>query len=179
LDEEQGLWGELKFLSACPSVDGAIACWRGPGAEDYDFLSDGIALEIKTSRRIGRHNVSHAQVVQASEAGRVFLVSIWVGEDPLHGTTLPQMIDVVADMAEDLITFEAKLLETGYSHTDRGLYDRRFSALDDFAIYDMMDVPRVREVDAGVTSLSYVVQLDQGLALPADERDAILLRVFS
>ena len=37
-EEEQGLWGELFFLSQCASIEIAIGCWRGPNADDYDFL---------------------------------------------------------------------------------------------------------------------------------------------
>jgi hypothetical protein len=179
LDEEQGLWGELFFLTTCAAIESAIGCWRGPNAEDYDFLSNGIALEVKTSRRVGRHNIGHAQVIQATEAGHVFLVSIWVGEDPFHGVTLPQMVDLISEKTKDPVAFEGKLLDTGYSHKDRRLYDRAFSVLDAFSVYDMIVVPRVREADPGVMSLSYVVQLDPAVAQSAEDQEALLARVFS
>jgi hypothetical protein len=177
-DEEQGLWGELRFISQCKPIETAIACWRGPSAEDYDFVSGGVALEIKTSRRLGRHHLSHAQVVQATQRGRVYLVSLWIGEDPGHGLSLPDLVDLIAEQSQDPVTFEQRLLDTGYSHADRGLYERAFSLLDEFELYDMSAVPRVQLADPGVMSLSYVVQLDPLAAEPEDARGVILDTVF-
>jgi hypothetical protein len=178
LDEEQGLWGELRFITHFEQIDTPIACWRGPSAEDYDFVAGGVAIEIKSSRRLGRHHVSHAQVVQATQRGKVYLISLWIGEDPGHGLSLPDLIDQVAQKSQDPVTFEQKLLDTGYSHADHRLYDRAFSLLAGFEMYDMSVVPRVQLVDAGVMSLSYVVQLDPLAAEPEDARGAILESAF-
>jgi hypothetical protein len=177
LEEEQGLWGELYFLQSLEPIDVAVAAWRGPSAEDYDFLANGIALEVKTSRRFGHHHVSHAQVVQAVSDGSAILVSIWVGEDSTRGITLPQLIQTIGDRTQDPMLFEEKLLQTGYSHADAKLYDRGFIALDRPSFFDMSLVPRVREFDPGVTSLSYVVQLDPSLEL-GEDREALVRQAF-
>jgi hypothetical protein len=177
-EEEQGLWGELYFLSNCPSLERAIAVWRGPNAEDYDFLADGIAFEVKASKHRGRHHVSHAQVSQANRPGAVFLISLWVGEDAIDGLTLPQLVATLTERTQDLISFEEKLLSTGYSHADRLLYDRPFASLELPVLYDMINVPRVREMDLGVLSLSYRVQLDRDDEVSEREREAILSRAF-
>jgi hypothetical protein len=178
-DEEQGLWGELYFLSICPSLERAIACWRGPSAEDYDFVTSGVAFEVKTSRRKGRHQVSHSQVTQATQPNTIFLVSLWVGEDAAEGIALPAVIDLLAERAQDPITFEEKLLATGYSRADKGLYERPLAALESPLLYDMTLVPRVRDMDPGVMSLSYSVQLDAGASMPAKDTQDLLGKVFS
>jgi hypothetical protein len=179
LDEEQGLWGELYFLSTCPSLERAIACWRGPSAEDYDFVAGGVAFEVKTSRRKGRHQVSHSQVTQATQPLTIFLVSLWIGEDASEGTALPAVIDLLAERTQDPVTFEEKLLASGYSRADKGLYDRPFAALESPLLYDMTLVPRVRDMDPGVMSLSYSVQLEADTSLPAKEAEELADRVFS
>jgi hypothetical protein len=179
LDEEQGLWGELYFLSICPSLERAISCWRGPSAEDYDFVASGTAFEIKTSRRKGRHQVSHSQVSQATQPRTIFLVSLWVGEDASEGLALPGVIDLLAARTQDPIAFEEKLLATGYSRADKGLYDRPLAALEAPLLYDMTSVPRVREMDAGVLALSYSVQLDPNASVPGDEAGEIIQKAFA
>ena len=178
-EEEQGLWGELYFLSICPSLERAIACWRGPSAEDYDFVTNGIAFEVKTSRRKGRHQISHSQVTQATQPLTIFLVSLWIGEDASEGIPLPAVIDLLAERSQDPITFEEKLLATGYSHADHNLYERPLAALESPLLYDMTNVPRVRDMDPGVMSLSYSVQLEAGTGIPASDAQDLLDRVFS
>jgi hypothetical protein len=108
----------------------------------------------------------------------VFLVSLWVGQDAIDGLTLPQLVAVLTERAQDLISFEEKLLSTGYSHADRLLYDRPFISLELPVLYDMINVPRVREMDLGVLSLSYRVQLDRDAEVSEREREAILSRAF-
>jgi Putative PD-(D/E)XK family member, (DUF4420) len=179
LEEEQGLWGELYFLSTCASLEKAIACWRGPNAEEYDFLIDGVAFEVKASRRQGRHYVSHAQVSQAVKPATIFLISLWVGEDAANGLALPKMVELIATRTQDPIDFEEKLLSTRYSRADQDLYNRPFAALGPPLIYDMFSIPRVRQMDPGVLSLSYQVQLDLKAQLPEDDRGVIFARSFS
>jgi hypothetical protein len=179
LDEEQGLWGELYFLSTCPSIERAVASWRGPSAEDYDFLIEDIAFEVKSSRRQGRHHVSHAQVSQAIRPSSIYLISLWIGEDAVDGRTLPQMVEIVGANTQDPIGFEEKLLNTGYSRGDHGLSDRSFTALESPALYDMVAIPRVRVFDPGVMSLSYEVQLNWQEQVVEMDRDVIFAKAFS
>jgi hypothetical protein len=178
LDEEMGLWGELFFVLSCSDLDRAIACWRGPSAEDFDFLASDVALEVKTSKRFGRHVVSHAQAASVTESGRAYLVSVWVGENELRGVSLPSLVDSIASMTSDFVTFEERLLGAKYSHADRHLYDRKFASMDDFLLFDLVSVPKVRQIDPGVISLSYSVQLDASGALSLDDKAAVLLRAF-
>jgi Putative PD-(D/E)XK family member, (DUF4420) len=178
LEEEQGLWGELHFLSRCPSLERAIAAWRGPNAEDYDFLANGVAFEVKTSTGRGRHHVSHAQVSQAIQAGSIYLISLWAGIDEVGGTTLPQLVDALTERTRDPIGFEERLLSTGFSRADAAMYDRPFTCLEAPVLYDMATVPRVREMDPGVQSLSYKVQLDGTAAVPEEEKESILTKAF-
>ena len=173
LDEEQGLWGELFFLQTFPDFDAAVAAWRGPDADDFDFLANGVAIEVKTSRRFGRHHISHAQVSQATAEAEMYLVSVWVGEDPGRGVTLPALIRTVEAQTQDPVAFEERLLATGYSHADASLYDREFATLDKPAYFRMSCVPKVRAFDPGVMSLSYAVQLDPQLELQGEDEARI------
>lgn len=177
-DEEVGLWGELYFLLSCPDIDRAVACWRGPSAEDFDFLANDIVLEIKTSRKRGLHVLSHSQASSIGEQGVAYLVSIWVGEEAIAGISLPELVNRISAKVLDSVTFEERLLGARYSHGDSHLYDRKFSVLEDWSLYDVFFVPKVRAFDPGVLSLSYSVQLDSRQSVTSAERNAILKRAF-
>ena len=59
-----GLWGELQVLLMFPNTAEAVVSWVGPGAELFDFICDGIRLEIKTT--ISRSTV-HFNLAQLTD----------------------------------------------------------------------------------------------------------------
>ncbi len=172
--EERGLWGELHFICRSPEPDKMVAHWQGPSAEDFDFLFGDTALEVKTSSRRGRHTLSHRQSAQSNSPDQVYLVSIWAAQDSNVGLTLPAVIADLSSRLTDTDAFERKLLETGYSHADRNAYTESLHAMCEPEFFDMFDVPRIREMDPGVTNVVYDVQLDWNLRI-ADERKAALM----
>jgi hypothetical protein len=172
-DAEVGLWGELWLLASSASPDRLIAGWRGPDGDAADFVLDGRAAEVKTARQRRRHHVSLAQVADPVGTHEAWLVSIWVGIDPIRGLTVPALIDEIMARVDDPGTALRRLIGAGYSPADRLSYEGRFVVLAQPEWYPVVSVPRVRSADPGVTQIRYVVTLDETLAVP--EADAATL----
>jgi hypothetical protein len=176
-DEELALWGELIFISR-HSVDNALYAWRKPRTESFNFQAGGVAFDVRTSSEFGFHRISHNQILQPVQAGKIFFVSQWAVEDVRHGKSLGQLVDSLTNRVSDRILFEEKLMETGYSRTDVALYDGRFILLEQPFLLDAVEVPRPRTLDPGVLQLSYSIQLDRNKQISETDEAAILECAF-
>jgi hypothetical protein len=172
-EDEIGTWGEVWFLSQASDADRLAKGWRGPEGGASDFVIGGVCAEIKTSRARLRHSVSQAQVERPMGDLEAYFVSLWVGLDPEHGTTLPALVDLLLARASDPAAVLKRLLEVGYSPGDRHEYQKPFQLLESPLWFAACDVPRVRQADAGVTHLRYMVALDENKALAPDETGRI------
>jgi hypothetical protein len=168
-EDEIGTWGEVWFLSQAPNADRLAKGWRGPEAGASDFVIGGVCAEIKTSRARLRHFVSQTQVERPMGDLEAYFVSLWVGLDPEHGTTLPALVDLLLARTSDPAAVLKRLLEVGYSPGDRHEYQKPILLLESPLWFAAGDVPRVRQADAGVSHLRYVVMLDENNALAPDE----------
>jgi Putative PD-(D/E)XK family member, (DUF4420) len=164
-EEQLGLWGELFVISMAAEPDALFAAWCGPEGESTDFLYDGAALEVKVSRRRHVHHVSQSQVTTPRGDLPAYLLSMWVGTEPVRGLSLPEVVNQLLDRLSDSVTFIRQLSRIGYSAQDRNEYSTRFLLLEAPRWYDVQDVPRVRAADAGISQLRYVVTLDVELSL--------------
>lgn len=81
-EQQLGLWGELWVISKAVNPDPLVAAWRGPEGEAADFFFDGIALEVKVSRRAHVHHVSQRQIDLPVGMHKAYLLSVWVGSSP-------------------------------------------------------------------------------------------------
>lgn len=166
-EHEVGLWGELWMLAHADDPDRILASWRGPDREAADFHLDGRALEIKTSRRRGEHHVSQKQLVSPMGDAEAWLLSMWVGVDPIRGVTATELADLLRSRVSDPVEALRRLGAAGYTLADRNLYQTKLVLLATPSWYRVEDVPRVRAADLGISRLRYVVSLDEAAAADA------------
>lgn len=173
-DEQLGLWGELWLLLRAPSLERAIAAWRGPSGAPIDLVGGGLGIECKTSMRRLEHHLSQAQVERPLGDTPIFIVSIWADRDEIGGQSLNDLVERIAKATGDPAAFERALLEAGYSRSDAAQYTSKLRVMEAPLWFEAAALPRVRAVDPGVSSVRYVATVDEMLAL-APERGLSLL----
>jgi hypothetical protein len=161
-EEQLGLWGELWVIQRASYPDQLVAAWRGPSRDPVDFFCDGMGVEIKTSRRSHVHHVAQSQVDDPSGDNESYLLSLWVGSDPVRGSSLGQIVADILGRLDDPAAFLRKLGAAGYSPQDQQEYSEKYVTLEPASWFHIRDVPRVRAVDDGVYDLRYTVALDMG-----------------
>ncbi len=176
-EEQLGLWGELWLLLQAPNVDRAIASWRGPTGEVIDFVGGAIGVECKTTMRKLEHHFSQDQVERALGDLPIYVLSLWVDRDDVSGRTLNEMIDDTAKVCADPSALERLLLQAGYSREDALLYGHRWRALEAPLWFEQASIPRVRTADPGVSSIRFVVSLDESRALSPERGIALLAQL--
>jgi hypothetical protein len=159
-EQQLGLWGELWVMSRATDTDSLFGAWLGPDQEPVDFFYDSIGLEVKVTRRANVHHVSQTQVDRPRGEFKTYLLSMWVGVDSNQGISLAEKVDLLLNRVSDPTAFLRRLAQVGYSPQDRGEYDTKFLVLEAPRWFRAEDVPRVREIDEGVSNVRYVVTLD-------------------
>jgi hypothetical protein len=172
-EAEEGLWGELWFLSQAGDVDRALSAWRGPEGDATDFFVGGKSAEVKTSRQRRQHHVSQSQLLAPTGEHDAWLVSIWVKSDPVAPNTIPHLADAVLERSTDRGNALRRLLRAGYSPPKRADYTASFVILAEPEWYAAGDVPRVRTADRGVSHLRYRVSLDEARRADAALSDSL------
>lgn len=168
-EQQLGLWGELWFIARSSRADFLVSAWRGPDTDPVDFFADGLGLEVKASRRAHIHYVSHRQVRSPVGDSESYLLSAWVGVDPTRGVSLIDLVDEIVSTVTDAPKFLKKLSQVGYSIIDRDQYETKYVMLEEPLWFRLVDVPRVRDIDDGVSEIRYVVTLDPEKALNESE----------
>lgn len=164
--EEIGLWGELWTLARMETPDAAVHAWQGPSHAVIDFLCGSIAIDCKTSTQRLHHCVSQEQLDRPCGDAAMYIVSLWIGCDPM-GESLSELVSRLDALLSESTTFEAKLLEAGYSRLDSALYRQRFAVLEEPLVFAEAAVPRIRAADPGVSAIRFTVTLDEAKALDA------------
>jgi hypothetical protein len=167
-EQQLGLWGELWIVSVAGNPDSLVEGWRGPEREATDFFLGGIALEVKASRRAHVHHVSLRQVDLPVGVHESYLLSMWVGIDPVHGVSLAELVDKTLARAADAPALLKQVTLLGYTPRDRDQYPTRFVLLELPIWFRAKHIPRVREIDAGVSRVRYEVTLDIDKAVSDD-----------
>jgi hypothetical protein len=168
-----GLFGELHVLREMLRDDsGAVAFWTGPTGSAQDFHRGVDAVEVKTTvspegRRI---RVNGIDQLDLATPGR--LVLRWFRLRTDQGVSVPDLVDEVAELADDAPGLRKLLAELGYREVEREIYARRvFEVLEERA-YDVgPGFPRIvgsglvgDATLAGVGPVEYVVDLDSAPA---------------
>jgi hypothetical protein len=155
-EAELGLWGELRFILEIPNIPAAIETWHGPGGAPIDFVGGGIAVECKTTQDEHRHTVSLDQLLWSSKEGATYLASIIVQDDPASGSTISELVATISARLSNRTAFERRLFRSGYRLELSSAYTHRI-ALSSLRLYLMDDLPRVRQIDAGVTNVRFEI----------------------
>ena len=119
----RGLWGELVvlrdvLLDTWPA-ERATRAWTGPDPGIYDFASEGVALEVKTSaaHQDQRLAISSERQLDDTNLRLLLLVQLAIDIQPGTTTTLPALVDELRtrlDGGPGYLHFERQLLRAGY-----------------------------------------------------------------
>lgn len=172
IESETGLWGELWFIAASTDVDEAMASWRGPDGDSTDFFVRQRGAEVKTSRSQRHHHVSQRQLVAPAGVHSSWLLSLWVKVDP-GGFCVGDLVENILSRAMDQGDALRRMTRAGYAPGHHGRFATNFVLLAEPEWYSSSVVPRVREVDPGVSRLRYVVDLDESKREPANVADSL------
>lgn len=176
-EQQLGLWGELWVIARASNADRLFGAWLGPDQDPIDFFYDAIGLEVKTTRRANVHHVSQTQVDRPRGEFATYFLSMWVGIDPKQGVSLAEQVDQLLNKVSDPATFLRRLAQVGYTPYDCTEYDTKFLVLEEPKWFRAGDIPRVHEIDEGVSQVKYVVTLDTDDSLDS-ERSLALRRHF-
>lgn len=113
-----GLIGELLVLKRLVELTpGSIGKWVGPERSRHDFVSEHIALEVKTlTGRTGRVVEIHGPEQLSVEGGRILaLVVHRLEPDPQGDVALPDLIHALLETGVDRLLLLQKLASVGYS----------------------------------------------------------------
>jgi hypothetical protein len=177
-EQQLGLWGELWVMSRASNIDTLFGAWLGPDREPVDFFYDAIGLEVKVARRAHVHHVSQTQVDRPRGEFKSYLLSIWVGVDSNQGISLTEEVDLLLNKVSDPTLFLRRLAQVGYTPHDREEYTTKFLVLEEPKWFPAEDVPRVRDIDEGVSNVRYIVTLDVDDCLAPDESIAVAQHFF-
>lgn len=172
--EQQGLYGELRFLSKLISkkvfpADEIMDYWVGVDAAQRDFMGGDWAVEVKTTSTSNPQEVIINGERQLDESlfRHLYLYHCSVEVSKHGGETLPERILKIRHSLDNeplaLAIFNEKLIAAGFFDEHEGLYSSRTYKLRDESIYRVEgDFPRIKESDhlrSGVGNLTYSIVL--------------------
>lgn len=96
-----GLWGELYILLRASSLDTAVQCWCLNKNAKYDYVTDGFALEAKTTVQSRRKHRFSLDQLRPNGDFRVYVASLAVVELNSGRTAADLMDDVYGKIADD------------------------------------------------------------------------------
>lgn len=156
LSDEQiiGLWGELYVLSALPDLERGVACWVGPYRQMFDFMGNGVSLEVKTSSGSSVASFSLGQIEGKDHGHSVF---VRVLRDDRNGRSVDELIAKIRSNLASSVQFDATLVRTRYQSGANA--DMKLTAEDIRAIPNVK-VPRPLVKDARIRAVRYQVDVD-------------------
>lgn len=180
--EQQGLYGELKFLNSCIKMIGpnAVLFWSGCEKETHDFYLAGNAVEIKTTSKNAPYEIAASSEYQFDDNdvnNRLFLQFYALRKSSSSGEKLPELVGIIRTALKGtpsmLEKFNYKLERYGFydvaaiSYTT-GYYIRDFYS---FAIRD--GFPRLVKSDLaeGISNLLYTISLSHCFNSLIEETD--------
>jgi hypothetical protein len=149
-----GLWGELYFLSSIPNLERGVVCWVGPYGQMFDFMGNGVSLEVKTSLRNAVATFSLAQIEGRDDGHAVFVRAL---KDDRRGRSIDELVAYIRRGLRSPIQFDATLVRTGY-HAGANA-DFKLTAEDVRAVPNVK-IPRPIVNDGRIQSVKFEVDVD-------------------
>ena len=171
--EQQGLYGELTYLSKLLSrrilsKSDSLKVWVGSDKAMRDFQGKGWAVEVKTSssNNAGQITINGKRQLDETLLDKLYLYHLSLEVSRMNGETLNSLVDgvrlLLVDDAVALGIFNAKLLEAGYTDSQRDLYKDRCYKVRSEHIYNIDGhFPRIKELDLrdGVNNVVYTIDI--------------------
>lgn len=180
-----GLYGELWHVREIARLDpSAVSVWQGPSGTSHDLRLGPLALEVKTTRKVGwRVSIAGLHQLEIPADGQLYL-SIFRLEASEGGEAFRDLVASLLELGADGHFIHSKLAEGGVgpSHLAQSAGAQAFEILDHRVYRVEGDFPRVTkghfvagDLPPGVAGLKYQVDLTAwGRApLTAEELDIL------
>ena len=169
-ERQQGLYGELLFLSECLDSQGleAVSHWAGSEDETHDFYFGSHAVEVKTTSAQApyfAHISSEYQLDNSDIPGKLFLRFYALRRSYSGGEKLPERIAAIRNrLSEDLSVlqkFNEKLKKYGYFDEAADSYTAGYHQRDLYCFAVECGFPRITKeaVPLGVADLTYRISI--------------------
>lgn len=161
-----GLFGEMVFILESRDAGRAIHAWRNDEYDRYDFSTDKVRIEVKStsqSQRIHEFSLEQCEVLP-DVTGMVASVIV---EPNAGGTTIQQLQSQIENQLTGdyssllkLRSVVAETLHSGSNLRSGPAFDLK-KARHSLEIYDLNSIPAIREVPPrGVTGVRFKSNLD-------------------
>ena len=179
--EEQGLYGELKFIKDTISVLGnhIINSWSGVNRETHDFYIGQNAVEVKTTSTQApymAHINNEYQLDDNDVNGELYLQMYALRKDKNGGETLPQLINSIRILFCDDYSiselFNSKLQKVGYFDIAEDYYTTGFTLREKYTFKVKDGFPRIVKKDliSGVYNIEYSVSIAQCMDFAVEDK---------
>lgn len=171
--EQRGLYGELYFLRNFLIKNSdfykVLNSWTGPAKEIRDFQIGNTALEVKTTHGNNHQkiHISSERQLDLSNIQNLYLYHISLDVRHQDGESLNQMVDSISELLtadySALISFNSKLLESGFFNHHRDIYMDTGYFIRQDAFYKIEgEFPRIEEneIRRGVGDVKYSIIVD-------------------
>jgi hypothetical protein len=155
-EEQLGLFGELLFICNSQDPDIAVEAWKGSEGKHFDFSRNGVDIDIKASLVEYEHYFSISQLQDSPSGSERYIQSLCLLDDPSGGSSLAELVIRARSVITCRIDFERKLHLTGFC--DGNDYTDRF-AIRSSRLFKAESVPRVRQIDPGVSEIRFKATL--------------------
>ena len=169
-ERQQGLYGELLFLSECLDSIGieAVSHWSGSNAETHDFYFGSHAVEVKTTSTQAPYFASISSEYQLDNTdipGKLFLQFYALRTSYSGGEKLPERIAAIrsrlCDDVSVLYKFNEKLKKYGYLDEVADNYTIGYYQRDIYCFSVMNGFPKITKeaLPIGVADLTYRISI--------------------
>lgn len=169
-ERQQGLYGELLFLSECLDSQGleAVSHWAGSEDETHDFYFGSHAVEVKTTSAQAPYFASISSEYQMDNSdipGRLFLRFYALRKSRSGGEKLPERIAAIRSRlckeVSVLHKFDEKLKKYGYFDEAADSYTVGYYQRDLYCFAVENGFPRITKeaVPLGVADLTYRISV--------------------
>jgi hypothetical protein len=134
-ERQRGLFGELIVLNSLVMQEGAllsgVSAWTGAEAHHQDFITDGIAIEVKTTlaKRHARIAIANERQLDERPHEVLILASVRLEESVTHGSSLPGTVaELHRRLSDEELAarlFDTKLLMADYLDIHSPYYEAR------------------------------------------------------
>ncbi len=171
--EQQGLWGELFFMSRIKGFRFWFPFWHSEPTRKFDFSAPNLRLEVKTAEGNERiHQFSHRQVYPYG-GEEIGLASILLRKEDT-GLSLRKLID----SARDAISEEGQVIKLAKAERVSGMEnsDEQGPSFDEteaersLALFWAQDAPHFNMAEPeGVSQTHYRIDLSTAPAIPKED----------
>ena len=187
-EEQQGLYGELRFLKKCLTSTAQlyydiVQNYVGTNKAMRDFQGKNWAVEVKTTSMNNPQIliINGERQLDDTLVGNLYLYHCSVEVSKQTGESLPEMVHNIREILKDDVAayslFNAKLFEAGYLEIHESLYLKRHYKSRKDSFFRVKDkFPRIRESELrdGVGNVKYSISISSLYSYEVPEQQVLL-----